>query len=103
MFKESPMRSVLKAVSWRIIATLTTALLVYAFTGELGIAVAVGMLEAVTKIVLYYFHERLWNRLTVGRRPIGHHAGGAPDTGLHRRGRNTNDGHADSFRPDPTR
>ncbi len=75
MFKESAMRSVLKAVSWRIIATLTTALLVYAFTGELGIAVTVGMVEAVTKIALYFVHERLWNRLNVGRQPIDRPAG----------------------------
>ena len=70
MFEESAMRSVLKAVSWRIIATLTTALLVYAFTGELGIAVTVGMLEAVTKIVLYYFHERGWSTLDWGLEDI---------------------------------
>ena len=74
MHEESALRSVYKAVSWRVLATLTTALLVYAFTGELGIAVTVGMLEAVTKIVLYYFHERLWNRLDIGRQPNRHRA-----------------------------
>ncbi len=82
MFEESAIRSVLKAISWRVIATLTTTLLVYAFTGRTDIAVTVGLLEAVTKIVLYYFHERLWNRLSVGRQPVGHRAGGATETAL---------------------
>jgi uncharacterized membrane protein len=41
----------------------------------LGIAVTVGMVEAVTKIALYFVHERLWNRLNVGRQPIDRLAG----------------------------
>ena len=82
MFHESATRSVFKAISWRVIATLTTALLVYAFTGRTDIAVTVGLLEAVIKIALYYFHERFWNRLNVGRRPLDRHAGGATDMAL---------------------
>ena len=82
MFEESAMRSVFKAFSWRVLATLTTTLLVYAFTGSTEIAVTVGLLEAVAKMVLYYFHERLWNRLDVGRRPISRHAGGVTATVL---------------------
>ena len=70
MFAESAWRSILKAISWRILATLTTSVLVYAFTGRTDIAVTVGLLEATTKIVLYYGHERLWNRLNVGRNRI---------------------------------
>ena len=82
MFEESAMRSVIKAVSWRVLATLTTTLLVYAFTGRTDIAVTVGLLEAVTKVVLYYFHERFWNRLNVGRRPVGHRADAATEPAL---------------------
>ena len=82
MFEESAMRSVLKAVSWRIIATLTTGLLVYAITGQIDIAVTVGLLEAVAKIALYFFHEWLWNRLNVGRQPIDHPAGSATGSAL---------------------
>ena len=70
MFEESAVRSMIKAVSWRVLATLTTTLLVYAFTGRTDIAVTIGLLEAASKMVLYYFHERLWNRLNVGRKPI---------------------------------
>ena len=79
MFEESAMRSVFKATSWRVIPTLTTALLVRLITGSTEFAVTIGRLEGVAKIGLYYFHERLWNRLDVGRRPSGHGAGGAPD------------------------
>ena len=76
MFEESAMRSVIKALSWRILATLTTGLLVYAFTGRTDIAVTIGILEGITKMGLYYLHERLWNRLNVGRRPTFRPAGG---------------------------
>ena len=79
MFEESAMRSVFKAISWRVLATLTTAFLVYLITGSTEFAVTIGVLEGVAKIGLYYFHERLWNRLDVGRRPGGHHAGGTPE------------------------
>ena len=77
MFEESAMRSVVKAMSWRVLATLTTTLLVYAFTSRTDIAVTVGLLEASAKIFLYYFHERLWNRLDLGRRE--HRSAGSPN------------------------
>ena len=80
MFEESAMRSVFKAISWRILATLTTGLLVYLITGSTEFAVTVGLLEGVAKIGLYYFHERLWNRLNIGRRPGGHRAGAPLET-----------------------
>jgi adenylylsulfate kinase len=70
MFKESAMRSISKAVSWRIVATATTTLLVYAFTGRTDLAVTIGLVEAITKMALYYFHERAWNRLNMGRKPM---------------------------------
>lgn len=76
MFEESAMRSVIKAFSWRILATVTTALLVYAFTGRTDLAVTIGILEGITKMGLYYLHERIWNRLNVGRRPIFRSADG---------------------------
>ena len=70
MFEESSLRSVVKALSWRMIATLTTTLLVLVFTGRLDVAVAVGALEAIAKMALYFAHERMWNKLSFGRRPV---------------------------------
>ncbi len=77
MFEESAIRSVFKAISWRVLATLTTAIVVYLITGSTEFAVAIGLIEGIAKIGLYYFHERLWNRLNVGRRPGGHRANAA--------------------------
>lgn len=70
MFEESSARSVVKALSWRIVATLTTTGLVFAFTGRFDLAITVGVFEAVAKMALYFGHERLWNRLSFGRKPV---------------------------------
>jgi len=64
---EKPIRSLLKAISWRIVATLTTILLVFIFTGDLVISGSVGFLELFLKILIYYVHERVWNLLNFGR------------------------------------
>ena len=82
MFEESVKRSAFKAISWRVLATLTTALVVYFVTGSTEFAVTIGLIEGIAKIGLYYFHERLWNRLDVGRRPGGHPADAATEPAL---------------------
>ncbi len=64
---ETHVRSVVKAVSWRIVATLTTILLVFVFTGNLAISGGVGLTELFSKIGIYYLHERLWNAVGFGR------------------------------------
>ena len=74
MSEESALRSVYKAVSWRVLATLTTALVVYLITGSTEFAVTVGLIEGTAKIGLYYIHERIWNRLDIGRQPNRHRA-----------------------------
>ena len=58
--RESHLRSWLKAITYRITGTLTTALLVYLLTGDLKIALAIGAIEPLVKIVIYYLHERAW-------------------------------------------
>lgn len=70
MYTESNIRSIVKTLSWRVIATGTTALIVWLFTGELTLAVAVGGVEALSKMVLYYIHERGWDRIRLGRKEI---------------------------------
>jgi adenylylsulfate kinase len=64
---EKPARSLLKALSWRIVATLTTTLLVFIFTGDLVISAGVGGSEFLLKIFIYYVHERVWNLFHFGR------------------------------------
>ena len=63
---DSKSRSLAKAVSWRVLATITTAFLVYITTGELSLAFAVGAMEVVAKFALYYIHERVWQHITFG-------------------------------------
>ena len=50
----------IKAISWRSIATGTTTMIVFALTGELDLALTAGLIETLLKIVFYYFHERVW-------------------------------------------
>jgi uncharacterized membrane protein len=64
---ETHRRSIAKAVSWRIVATLTTMLLVFIFTGNLVASGGVGLTEVLSKTVIYYLHERAWNATGFGR------------------------------------
>ncbi len=61
------MRSLAKAVSWRITGSLDTMFLSWLFTRDMKIAAAIGLTEVLTKMVLYYVHERAWNRVSLGR------------------------------------
>ena len=60
MNKETKKRSIIKTITWRILATLTTMLLVYAFSSNLGLAASIGAVEIVVKLIFYYIHERIW-------------------------------------------
>jgi uncharacterized membrane protein len=64
---ERPIRSITKAISWRIIATLTTMTLVYVFSGNLVLGTLVGVGELFVKTIVYYVHERIWNWSSFGR------------------------------------
>lgn len=67
MFRESNSRSVAKALSWRIMGTMATSLLVFAFTRKLVVSLAIGGAEFVSKVGLFWFHERIWDRLKFGK------------------------------------
>lgn len=64
---EKPYRSVVKTISWRTLGTLDTIVISYFITGSLGMAASIGSIELVTKMILYYFHERAWNKINLGR------------------------------------
>ena len=53
-------RHILKTITWRVIGTIDTILLSYLISGNLKIGLAIGGVELLTKMVLYYFHERVW-------------------------------------------
>ncbi len=56
-------RSLIKTISWRIVASFTTMIIVYIFTGKVLVAATVGLVEVIVKMALYYFHERVWNQV----------------------------------------
>lgn len=64
---EKPIRSVVKSLSWRTIGTLDTILISWIITGKLDLAFSIGGIELLTKMVLYFFHERIWNTIKWGR------------------------------------
>lgn len=70
VFKWSPasqLRSLTKAISWRFVGSLDTFMLSLIVTGNARYAVSIASIEAVTKIVLYYIHERVWRSVAWGR------------------------------------
>ena len=70
MYKETNQRSIVKGVSWRVLATTTTITIVYFFFDRLDLAIAAGMIETVLKVGLYWAHERAWFKVKWGRKKI---------------------------------
>ena len=60
---DKPVKSIIKAISWRIVGTVDTMVISYFITGKASFALSIGGLEVFTKTVLYYFHERVWSRI----------------------------------------
>lgn len=68
MYRDSTARSLVKAVSWRLSGTLTTMVAVLVFTGRAALALEIGGIEFFSKILLFFAHERLWDRVPLGKR-----------------------------------
>ena len=64
---DSSSRSLAKAVSYRVLGSAVTALIVLLFSGSLKVSLGVGALDMLSKIALYFLHERLWNYIPYGR------------------------------------
>jgi uncharacterized membrane protein len=64
---DSQSRSLAKAVSYRVLGSAVTALIVLLFSGSLTVSLGVGALDMLSKIALYFLHERLWNHIPYGR------------------------------------
>lgn len=65
---ESHLRSIAKAVSYRITGTVVTFFLALIVTRKLELAVQIGLAEPVIKLAVFYGHERLWSMIKFGRR-----------------------------------
>ena len=60
-------RSLVKAISWRIWGTIDTFVISYIILGKAKLALAISSIEILTKILGYYIHERVWNKIKWGR------------------------------------
>jgi uncharacterized membrane protein len=67
--RERHVRSLAKAVSWRIFASIDTFIISFFVTGKISLAGTIAAVEVMTKIVIYYLHERAWVAI-----PLGHYS-----------------------------
>lgn len=54
------LRHILKTITWRIVGTIDTVILGYIITGDINTGLKIGGIELITKMILYYLHERFW-------------------------------------------
>ena len=64
---EAHSRSLVKAVSWRLLGSIDTFIISYFVTHQLVFAASIASVETVTKVLLFYFHERAWAVVPWGR------------------------------------
>jgi uncharacterized membrane protein len=62
-------RSVAKSISWRVFAAVITSCVVFAITGKGDFAAKVGLIDTAVKLLIYFLHERAWDRISYGRVP----------------------------------
>lgn len=64
---ETHARSIVKAISYRLLGSMVTFAVVLVMTKKLNVAVGIGVLDTILKIGAFYFHERLWHRIPFGK------------------------------------
>lgn len=65
---DTPRRSLVKTVSWRLTGSGATFLISYLIAGNFAVAGTIATIQLVSNTVLYFLHERVWNRIKWGRR-----------------------------------
>ena len=60
-------RSIAKSISWRILAGIITMCVALVMTGKPDFAMQIGLADTLTPLLIYYLHERAWDRITFGR------------------------------------
>ncbi|WP_167963317.1 DUF2061 domain-containing protein [Saonia flava] len=63
---DSQKRHLIKTITWRVVGTIDTILLSWFISGNPLTGLKIGFAEVLTKMILYYFHERLWYRINFG-------------------------------------
>jgi len=64
---DQPKRSVVKTISWRVTGSSATFLIAYLLIGNFAIAGVIGITQIITNTILYYVHERIWNKISWGQ------------------------------------
>jgi len=64
---ESNSRSIAKAISYRVLGSASTALIVYVFIHDAKLSVGAGLVDSIVKIGAYFVHERIWDHISYGR------------------------------------
>jgi len=65
---ESNIRSIIKTITWRITGSLATFLISYWITGNLTMSGTIAIIQITANTILYYLHERVWNKIGWGRK-----------------------------------
>ena len=65
---DTPLRSLVKAYSYRCCGTMTTMIISYIVTGKIIVSLAIGGTEMVVKPLVYWCHERVWNKVSWGKK-----------------------------------
>ena len=64
---EQHKRTLVKTITWRVIALVVTIVVVYAYSGDIKGSLVIGISANFLKMIFYYAHERIWNRIKFGR------------------------------------
>ena len=64
---ETARRSVVKSLSWRVLALIITSSVAFAMTRKLTFAAEIGIIDTAIKLFVYFAHERIWNKIDFGR------------------------------------
>jgi len=66
---DSSKRSLAKTLSWRITGSASTFTIAYLVTGSAGISTGIAVIQMIVNTFLYWFHERVWNKIKWGKKP----------------------------------
>ena len=64
---ETNSRSIAKAISYRVLGSISTAFIFYFLSRNFTLSVGAGVLDSIVKIGMYFIHERIWNHIDFGR------------------------------------
>jgi uncharacterized membrane protein len=59
-------RHIAKTITWRIVGTIDTMIIGWIITGDIYTGLTIGGVEVITKMILYFFHERIWFKINLG-------------------------------------